>query len=402
MRTTSPANAAPPPRRLHVIFVIGTMHTGGAERQVVEILKRLDRTRFQPALYLDHRVGELLAELPDDVPVAAFWDGPQRHGLLLRWLEFLRLTPVARMIHLTAFLGRTRPDVVYDRTFMATMLTALPTWWLGLPRVSCVVVDPESELRACLPRGLAVGRRMAQRAYAKAAYVVCNAGQLPERLRAFAGLPAERVVVVPNIIDLQRLTATPPLPRNPDGVTEIITVGRLHPQKGQRYLLAALDELIHQQGRRVRLTIIGRGSAEAELRTLAVQRGVSDQVQFAGFVPNPAPLVAAADLFVLPSLYEGLPNALIEAVACGVPVIAADCPTGPREVLDDGRLGTLVPPGDAHSLAEAIAQFLDNPQPFRERIPAARDFVLSRYDATTSIRRLEEVLEQAAAARRAC
>jgi glycosyltransferase involved in cell wall biosynthesis len=89
-------------------------------------------------------------------------------------------------------------------------------------------------------------------------------------------------------------------------------------------------------------------------------------------------------------------------VACGVPVIAADCPTGPREVLDDGRLGTLVPPGDAHSLAEAIAQFLDNPQPFRERIPAARDFVLSRYDATTSIRRLEEVLEQAAAARRAC
>ncbi|MDZ4685809.1 MAG: glycosyltransferase, partial [Planctomycetaceae bacterium] len=158
----------------------------------------------------------------------------------------------------------------------------------------------------------------------------------------------------------------------------------------------ALDELVHVRGRDVRLTIVGRGPLEAELRSLVLMRQLSEHVRFAGYVPNPSGLVAAADLFVLPSLYEGMPNALVEAVASGTPAIAADCPTGPREVLDDGRNGTLVPPGDARVLADAIDAFIADPAPFRARTAAAREFVLQRYDASASVRRLEEVLLSAA------
>jgi glycosyltransferase involved in cell wall biosynthesis len=121
-------------------------------------------------------------------------------------------------------------------------------------------------------------------------------------------------------------------------------------------------------------------------------RGLGDHVQFLGVQPNPFPWYRAADLFCLPSRTEGLPNVLIEALACGTPVIAADCPSGPREILADGRYGRLVPIRDPASLATAIAEHLANPEPLRTAAAAGRVSVRERFAAGVVIRQLEDLL----------
>lgn len=107
--------------------------------------------------------------------------------------------------------------------------------------------------------------------------------------------------------------------------------------------------------------LLGKGEEEAALRALAVELGISDKVIFAGFHADPSAFYATADLFVLSSDYEGLPTVLIEALSFGVPVVSTDCPSGPAEILENGRWGRLVPMGDAGALARAMAEALRAP-----------------------------------------
>ena len=131
----------------------------------------------------------------------------------------------------------------------------------------------------------------------------------------------------------------------------ILTVGSLKDSKNHALLLRALAQL----GRpAARLMLLGQGQNEAMLRGLAAELGINDRVLFAGFHPDPTPFYASADLFVLSSDHEGLANVLIEALGQGLPVVSTNCPSGPAEILQDGRWGQLVPVGDAGALAEAM------------------------------------------------
>ena len=114
---------------------------------------------------------------------------------------------------------------------------------------------------------------------------------------------------------------------------------------------------------------------------------------FAGFVANPLPWYRRAHLFVLSSLYEGLPNSLLEAAACGTPVVSTECPSGPAEILEGGRLGTLVPPADSPALVNAIEDAMDHYPEWQHRAMMARDSVRRRYDARIGIQELQESIE---------
>lgn len=121
--------------------------------------------------------------------------------------------------------------------------------------------------------------------------------------------------------------------------------------------------------------ILGDGDKRNELKSLCSALNVDEDVQFPGFVDNPFAYMAAADVFVLSSIWEGLPNVLIEALACGTPVVSTDCPSGPREILQDGKYGSIVPVGDDKALTEAIEKVLDEPpleDNLRERAEAFR------------------------------
>jgi hypothetical protein len=141
------------------------------------------------------------------------------------------------------------------------------------------------------------------------------------------------------------------------------------------------------------LRIVGGGPELGPLGQLAADLGVADSVELTGFVVDPQPLIAAADLFVLSSYYEGTGGlVLFEALAHRVPIVATDCHTGPRRVLQDGVLGALVPVGDVAAMAAAIADHLRDPAPLRARVQAgpdrAREFDAGR--AATVLRRLIE------------
>jgi glycosyltransferase involved in cell wall biosynthesis len=144
-----------------------------------------------------------------------------------------------------------------------------------------------------------------------------------------------------------------------DGIPVILGVGRLIKAKDFPTLLRAFA-LVRQE-RRARLLILGEGEDRPGLEVLVRELGLQNDVSFPGFMENPYSYMAKADVFVLSSRWEGLPTVLVEAMACGTPVVATDCPSGPHEILEGGRWGKLVPVGDARAMADAIQATLDVP-----------------------------------------
>ena len=169
------------------------------------------------------------------------------------------------------------------------------------------------------------------------------------------------------------------------GTTSVLGIGRLTRQKDFPTLIRAFAVVRRQ--RPLRLIILGEGRDRAALEQLAAREGVGADVALPGFQANPYAWLARARLFVLSSAWEGSPNALTEAMALGVQVVATDCRSGPRELLDAGRYGQLVPVGDAEALAGAMREALDHPLPPEILKSAVRD-----YAAETSARRYLEVL----------
>jgi len=177
------------------------------------------------------------------------------------------------------------------------------------------------------------------------------------------------------------------------GVPLIVAAGSLVPWKGFDDLIAAMVRVVPQTP--VRLLILGEGPMRGELTELIVKHGLQDLVRLPGNVDNPLAYFSRADVFVLCSHVEGLPNVLVEAMFCGCTPVAANCPTGPREVLQDGKYGYLVPMRDPVALADGIVRALRNPVPaeqlqaailpFREDVVIARHFDLLGIKTTSLV-----------------
>jgi len=189
--------------------------------------------------------------------------------------------------------------------------------------------------------------------------------------------PETALPVIPNAVDMDAVAASAaaPVPHPwlaPERTVPVLLgVGRLTRQKNFETLIAATALL--RQTRRVRLVILGEGADRAALVAQAAADGLGEDLLMPGFVDNPFAWMARADVFALSSRWEGSPNALLEAMAAGAPVVAADCPSGPREILVRPELGQLVPVEDSPSLAEALTAALDNPGDQDTRLAHIRD-----------------------------
>jgi GalNAc-alpha-(1->4)-GalNAc-alpha-(1->3)-diNAcBac-PP-undecaprenol alpha-1,4-N-acetyl-D-galactosaminyltransferase len=170
----------------------------------------------------------------------------------------------------------------------------------------------------------------------------------------------------------------------------IVTMGRLSYEKGFDLLLRAFAELADSFPE-WRVIIFGEGDERDSLSCLARDLRVADKVFLPGRVKNPAFLLKQADLFVMPSRYEGFPNALCEAMVCGLPVISFDCPSGPRDIISDGIDGILVPPEDVNALAEAIAKLIGDVEKRRMLSQNAKQ-VAERFGISQVIRKWEDLI----------
>ena len=204
------------------------------------------------------------------------------------------------------------------------------------------------------------------------------------------GVPAHRVHTIHDplvsaslVRDMERPSGHPWL--DGPGSQVILAAGRLVEVKDFSSLLAAFALLV--ACRPARLIVLGQGRLRARLTSEAEALGVADLVDFPGFVRNPYAFMAKASLFVLSSRSEGLSNVLVEALACGCPIVSTDCPFGPGEILEDGRWGDLVPVGDVKVLSETMGRALDRPPPreaLRQRAAA--------FGVEPAVTRYEELL----------
>jgi len=228
--------------------------------------------------------------------------------------------------------------------------------------------------------------------------VTANSVALARQVERAAGLPPGSVVTIPNPIDLDGLRA---LAADPDAVPPeatswprpwTVAVGRLHRQKGFDVLIRAFAT----SGAAGTLVLVGDGTERDSLRRTAVGAGVSERVVFTGFLRNPHAVLARADVFVLPSRYEGFPNALVEAMALERPCIATRCPTGPEEIVDDGRTGLLVPVDDEGALGRSVVRLLHDAA-LRERLGEAARARVEDYDVRTIVGLFETLFRETCA-----
>jgi glycosyltransferase involved in cell wall biosynthesis len=200
--------------------------------------------------------------------------------------------------------------------------------------------------------------------YSRVDKLVAVSRGVADDILSITGLPPERVCVIPNpvVTPLMYRMASDTVPHPwllASEIPVIMGAGRLTAQKDFPTLLRAFAA--YREMGAGRLIILGEGESRGELESLASTLGISDSIHMPGFVENPYAWLARCSLFVLSSLWEGSPNVLTEALALGVPVVSTDCPSGPREILENGRYGQLVPMGDETALARAMALTLDTP-----------------------------------------
>ena len=382
-------------RRIRVLCAIGSLDIGGAERQMIQILRYLDRQRFEPLLYLTHNRGDLRAQIPDDVPVHSFWE----HRQFPRFNYPGRLYR-AQIADLAQVIAQQQIDVVYDRTFTMTLFAGPASDRAQKPRVSCIASDPKVDLPPSAGRFLRIKRRKLAQAYRSAFQVVTVSDGVRQSALDYYQLAPSQVTTILNGVDLQQVEqrSTEFTPDFPADRFHIVACGRLHPSKGYPHLMDAVATL-GQHKQLVTLHILGEGSERARLEKqieqLSQQPTFADfvEIKLHGYVENPLPYIRAANLFCLSSVYEGLPNALLEAIACGTPVVATDCDFGPREILSGGRYGHLVTPPD--TLQAALLDAIQHPERDRERTVPARKSLAENYSLKRCISQLEDLLEAA-------
>jgi glycosyltransferase involved in cell wall biosynthesis len=298
-------------RPVRVGLVIGQLTTGGAEGQLLLLCRGLDRERFQLTVYC---LSDQTA--PYGEPIAA-------SGIPVRVISGSRL---ARARALRQWLAADRIDVVHAWLFIANGFA-----WVASGRRALV-----TSARNCKRQGRVLDL-LNRRAFAASAAIVVNSEDVGNYIAAHYAAPRERMHVIYNAIDTQRFH---PTSSTEPGLGPIVTVGRLVAQKNHDLFLRAAQRLTRAVPG-LRFVIVGDGPLRPALTEQAAQLGIAEQVHFAGERTDVEDLLRGASLFWLTSRWEGLPNVVLEALACGVPVIATDV-GGTRELIRSGVDGFVV------------------------------------------------------------
>jgi glycosyltransferase involved in cell wall biosynthesis len=379
-----------------LLVVITSSGVGGAELALWRILARLDRARFQPVVVSLKEPGEVASRiraLGIEVLSPGVSDETGPWGALELLLAARRLPRL---------LGGRRFDIVHTHLFRAHMAGRLAARRVGARAVVnsyLSSVEGEGPLAARADRWT--------RGRVTRFHVLSEA--LASRLRERLGVPPERCAVIANGVDLAEadaaLAAARPEARAQLGLQRtdvgIAYVGRLHAEKGVGALIGAFHALLQTEPT-ARLLLAGDGPQRRALERTVDTLRLRPFVRFLGSVPSPWPLLAGADVFALPSLWEGMPNALLEAMAAGLPVVATAVGAVP-EMVADGREGLLVPPGDPAALARALLELAGSRARRAEMGRRSRARVEAAYrieDTVAGIERLyDEVLVETAGGR---
>lgn len=388
------------------LLFIPTLEAGGAERVCLHYLNNLQS--FRPVLALQFKRGPLLADLSPDVPIFEIFAHrlhprpSHRLRLLLKLKEKqvinLPISLLWQARRLAAVARESGCGVVVSSITLSNIIAILAK--LFFDRHLKVVVNVHDVTSRILQHSKLeryerfLLRWLVRLLYPRADVIVAVADGIQQDLVRSFGVPASKIVVVYNPIDIQgvRRQAEEPIEHpwfNKRSNSMIVAVGRLVKLKGFDILIQAITQLPTE----VHLVVIGEGEERANLEKLILKLGLTDRVALLGFQENPWKYMARADLFVLSSLTEGLPNVIGEAMALGLPVLATDCSPGVREYLEDGQSGLLVPPGDSQALAQGIAHLLSDEQ-FRLQLVERGRQRVAQFELHTIVSSYETLLKR--------
>jgi glycosyltransferase involved in cell wall biosynthesis len=373
-------------KSLKVLFVINGLGTGGAERSLAEMLQIFAREGVNPVIATLRRRSNGVEQVV------------RSGGYDVRSIDKVRWP--AQLRTLRKLVQSERPDLVHTAIFEADVAGRVAAWGTGVSVLTTLVNTPYVKQRLADPH---VGRMKVSavrhidawtsRHLTQHFHAITNA--VREEAVASLGIPPQRITVIERGRDPVRLGVPDTQRRRRarqdlgiDDQTEVLVhVGRQEYQKGQRYLLEAMASLAGLRDRVV-LLIAGReGHVSAELRELHERLALGRRVRFLGHRDDIPELLAAADVFVFPSLYEGLGGAVIEAMALGLPVIASDLPAL-REVIENDRSGLLVPPRSPEAIAEALTTVLNDPDRARAMGTRGREIFTERFTLERSALRM--------------
>lgn len=336
--------------RRHYALLFATSGHGGVDRVVQNLLPEFGKTNHRFDLLLIRKHGPYLDEVPPNVTVRRLPSGSKNTVLPgLVW-----------------YLFRERPHGLLTANHKLNRAALMARHITGVPiRIAIRMGMSVSAQREVLKPGQ-VERLYAsmRRWYPLADAVVTPSQGVGDDLVAIAGIDPERLRVIPNPIVNDRFheLAAQPVEHQWFGDSEcpvVLGVGSLEARKDFVTLIRAFARV--RQQLLCRLVILGDGKQRHALLELAKQLGVSRDIDLPGFEHNPYRFMARADVFVLSSRREGASAVVVEALACGTPVVSTDCPSGPAETLQNGRVGALVPVGDDEAMAAAIIDMLKSP-----------------------------------------
>ena len=373
---------APRAQPAKVLYVIATLDPAGAERQLVSLATHLDRTRFDPVVCCLTRGGPLESQLSDA-------------GIRKIVLGKKFKVDLAAVLRLSRLIRRERADIVHTWLFTGNAFGRAAALLAG----GCAIVGSERSVdRWRTLAHVVVDRVLASRT----AKIIANAEAVKRFYVESEKIPARKFVVVPNGLDMEPFLEARPWPLReelglPPDAHVIGCVARLEEQKGIEYLLRAARVVTAEWPRAV-FVVAGGGPKEAELRAMALDAGLGERFRFLGYRDNVPSLMAAFDVFVLPSLWEGLPNVVLEAMAAGCPVVATDV-GGAGELIAHRESGWLVPARDPQAIADAVLGLLRDPG-LAGRLSAAGRVTACGYTVERMVERTQRVYDEVLSVRR--
>jgi glycosyltransferase involved in cell wall biosynthesis len=348
--------------KIKVLFFISSLVGGGAERVMVDILHHIDKNKIEPSLVLLYPY--------DDSPYKQYLPKDIKITIVKRKSDSF----VDKMKQFAAFIQtvfREKPHIILSMLTHNNIMAILSAMLFKIKVVVCehitlgeMIKTKEGKKILWFPVAPLV--KIIYRYSDKV--IAVSEGIKADLIEEFH-IPAHKIQTIHNPIDLRRINELSSMPpENPffkDRIPIVIAIGRLVRQKGFDTLIKAFSLVIPKMN--AQLIIIGEGPERESMEEMVKDLGLIDKVFFAGFQSNPYKFLSRADVFVLSSNYEGLPMVILEAMACGIIVISTDCRSGPREILQDGKFGFLVPVGDEQALSKGIVRLLKD-RPLREKL----------------------------------
>lgn len=369
-------------RRPRVLHLINSFEIGGTERQAVALLRRLDPERYDVKLAALRNRGPFYKEIEGRFP-----NVPE-----FPLTSFYNLNALRQLARLRALMARERIDILHAHDFYAGLMGAAAARLAGARVIACQRHLKLSD-RAVHEWGTRVTHRMADR-------ILVNSEAIRDHILSRDGAHADKIVVIKN--GVSSAAGSPEARDLRDSICRELGLGtdsklvgmvaRLQPVKGHRFFLEAAARVIHKEPK-ARFVLVGDGPLKRDIEDQAAKLGLKGRVRLLGDRADAAGLAASFDLLVLASLHEGLPNAVMEAMAAGVPVVATAV-GGTRELIADGETGYLVPPADAAALSERITFALANAAD-RDRVAAAgRRFINAEFGMGRMVAAVEKLYDE--------